>query len=156
MNSKLLDGCCHRPCRHSTFGLRLGYQGLVGDFRHHHAAGVGRQLFAQFFAGSWQMTSPGTVTVQRSKNDIQIHCTKEGYQDAAAVIPSTFEGWTLGNVLIGGIIGFGVDAATGAMNDYPNAFQVPMTPLTTVNTAPLAPPPAPVVTPADKPKKPGV
>ena len=107
--------------------------------------------------GSWQMTSPGTVTVSRSKHDINIRCTKEGYQEAAAVIPSSFEGWTLGNLLIGGIIGVGVDAATGAMNDYPNAFQVPMTPLApAMSSAPLPPPPAatpPVpATPATKPK----
>ena len=103
------------------------------------------------------MTSPGTVTVSRSKHDINIRCTKDGYQEAAAVIPSSFEGWTLGNLLIGGIIGVGVDAATGAMNDYPNAFQVPMTPLApAMSSAPLPPPPAatpPVpATPAVKPK----
>ncbi|MEQ1866793.1 MAG: hypothetical protein ABL996_19320 [Micropepsaceae bacterium] len=105
--------------------------------------------------GSWQLTTPGSVTVERSKNDIQITCKKDGYQEAYATIPSNFEGWTVGNLIFGGIIGVGVDAATGAMNDYPNAFQVPMTPLTSVNAAPIAPP-APPVAPADKPKKPGV
>ncbi|MEQ1752843.1 MAG: hypothetical protein ABL973_01775 [Micropepsaceae bacterium] len=76
--------------------------------------------------GSWQLVSPASVTVERSKNDIQVRCTKEGYQDASAVIPSNFEGWTVGNLIFGGVIGVGVDAATGALNDYPNAFQVPM------------------------------
>jgi hypothetical protein len=59
---------------------------------------------------------------------MQVRCVKPGWQDASAVIPSNFEGWTLGNLLLGGVIGVGIDASTGAMNEYPNAFQVPMTP----------------------------
>lgn len=70
--------------------------------------------------------TPGTVTVERSKHDIAVTCNKAGFEEAYAVIPSSFEGWTLGNLLIGGVIGVGVDAATGAMNDYPNTFNVPM------------------------------
>lgn len=72
--------------------------------------------------------SPGVVSVSKSKSDINIRCARPGYQDAIGVIPSNFQGWTVGNILLGGIVGFGVDAATGAMNDYPNSFQVPMFP----------------------------
>jgi hypothetical protein len=78
--------------------------------------------------GSYTVTTPGPVTVQRSKHDIQIRCNKDGYREATATIPSDFEGWTLGNIIIGGVGGFAVDAATGAMNEYPHAFQVPMEP----------------------------
>lgn len=88
--------------------------------------------------GNWQLTSPGSVTVEKSKDDIQVRCTKPGWQDATGIIPSNFEGWTVGNILLGGVIGLGVDAATGAINEYPNAFQVPMTPV----APPAAPPPA--------------
>ncbi len=76
--------------------------------------------------GSWQVTSPGVVKVQKSKEDIQAVCSKPGWQDGVATIPSNFEGWTVGNLVLGGIIGVGVDAATGAINHYPNSFQVPM------------------------------
>jgi uncharacterized protein YceK len=79
--------------------------------------------------GNWTVRTPGAVTVQKSKEDIQVRCTKPGWQDAVATIPSDFQGWTLGNILIGGVIGLGVDAATGAINEYPHAFQVPMVPL---------------------------
>ena len=79
--------------------------------------------------GNWTVVTPGTVTVQRSKEDVIVRCTKDGYQEATSVIPSNFEGWTVGNLLLGGVIGLGVDAATGAINEYPNAFQVPMQPL---------------------------
>jgi uncharacterized protein YceK len=78
--------------------------------------------------GNWTVTSPGAVTVEKSKEDIQVRCTKPGWQEGFATIPSNFEGWTVGNILLGGIIGLGVDAATGAINEYPHAFQVPMIP----------------------------
>jgi uncharacterized protein YceK len=85
--------------------------------------------------GNWQLTSPGVVTVEKSKDAMQVRCVKPGWQDGFGLIPSNFQGWTVGNIVLGGIIGLGVDAATGAINEYPNAFQVPMTP--------LAPPPPP-------------
>jgi|SRR5665213_916994 len=78
--------------------------------------------------GSWTVITPGVATVSKTKDDMQVRCTKTGYQDGIATIPSNFQGWTLGNVLLGGLIGFGVDAATGAMNEYPHAFQIPMSP----------------------------
>jgi hypothetical protein len=101
--------------------------------------------------GTWQVTSPASITLPRSKHDIQVRCTKEGYQEAAAVLPSTFEGWTLGNLIIGGVIGLGVDAATGALNDYPNAFQVPMQKLEVLETTPAATAPQTTTPPATEP-----
>jgi uncharacterized protein YceK len=77
---------------------------------------------------SWEVITPGTVSIQRSKHDLNVHCVKDGWQAADAVLPSNFEGWTVGNLIFGGVIGVGVDAATGAMNEYPHAFQVPMQP----------------------------
>ncbi len=95
--------------------------------------------------GSWSVISPGQVRVSKSKEDVTITCTKEGFQDAVASIPSGFEGWTFGNLAAGGVIGLGIDAATGAINDYPNAFQVPMFPLPTAATVATAPQPVPAV-----------
>lgn len=91
--------------------------------------------------GSWSLTSPGSVMVEKSNEDIQVRCTKAGWQDAVAAIPSSFQGWTVGNIIFGGIIGLGVDAATGAINEYPNAFQVPMM---QVSGPPAAQPPPPL------------
>ena len=88
--------------------------------------------------GNWMVVSPGVATVDKSKEDIQARCTKPGWGDAVATIPSNFEGWTVGNILLGGVIGLGVDAATGAINDYPHTFQIPMTPL--YGGVPAAPP----------------
>ena len=94
--------------------------------------------------GSWPVVTPGTVKVSKTKEDIMIHCAKAGYQDTDATIPSNFQGWTLGNLILGGVIGIGVDAATGAMNEYPNAFNVVLTPAAGGGGAPAtAPAPAP-------------
>lgn len=62
--------------------------------------------------------TPGTAQVEKSKHDIHYFCEKPGYEPTAGVITSEFQGWTIGNVLLGGIIGAGVDSASGAMNDY--------------------------------------
>ncbi|MGN6514226.1 MAG: hypothetical protein ACTHLR_00115 [Rhizomicrobium sp.] len=93
--------------------------------------------------GNWTVVSPGIVTVNKSKEDIQAHCTKPGYQDGIATIPSDFQGWTLGNLLLGGVIGVGVDAATGAINEYPHAFQIPMFPASGAAPAPANEKPSP-------------
>jgi hypothetical protein len=101
--------------------------------------------------GNWMVISPGVASVEKSKEDIQIRCVKPGWQDAAATIPSNFEGWTVGNLLLGGIIGLGVDAATGAINEYPHTFQIPMTPMSASYAAPAtvtASPPVPTTIPA--------
>jgi hypothetical protein len=90
--------------------------------------------------GNWTVTSPCAVTVEKSKEDIQVHCDKPGWQEGYATIPSNFEGWSVGNILLGGVIGLGVDAATGAVNEYPHAFQVPMTQLTNAPPTLAAPP----------------
>lgn len=76
--------------------------------------------------GSWSVITPGVVAVERSKEDIQARCVKAGYDDGVAMIPSNFEGWTVGNLVFGGLVGVGVDAATGAINQYPKSFQIPM------------------------------
>jgi S1-C subfamily serine protease len=100
--------------------------------------------------GNWTVNTPGAVTISKSKENVTITCTKDGWQQAVASIPSEFEGWTVGNILFGGLIGVGVDAATGAINNYPNAFQVPMTPLPAGTVATVSSPRAvaPAIAPA--------
>jgi hypothetical protein len=92
--------------------------------------------------GMWSVVTPGSVKIDKSKEDVLIHCTKPGYQDASGTIPSNFQGWTLGNIILGGVIGVGVDAASGAMNEYPNAYSLPMI---AAEPAPSPIPSAPVV-----------
>jgi len=75
--------------------------------------------------------TPNSVTVEKSKYDLSILCTKDGYEPSAQMLPSKLEDMTFGNVLFGGLIGVGVDAATGAINEYPNMITIPLTPQNT-------------------------
>lgn len=63
--------------------------------------------------------TPATLEVEKDKDDITIRCEKDGYKDETMIMSSEFESMTLGNVLIGGVVGVGVDAASGALNEYP-------------------------------------
>ena len=76
--------------------------------------------------GQYFVTTPGSVTVSKSKHNLAVKRTKDGFSDGITTISSTFEGMTFGNILFGGVIGVGVDAASGAMNQYPNSVQVQM------------------------------
>lgn len=53
-----------------------------------------------------------------------------------------------GNILIGGLIGVGVDAASGALNDlFPNPLRVTLTPLSEPAPPPVTQTPAPAPAP---------
>ena len=40
--------------------------------------------------------TPGTVLVDKSKDDITVECSKEDYQNGVGVLSSSFEGMTVG------------------------------------------------------------
>jgi hypothetical protein len=72
--------------------------------------------------------TPGTIEVDRDKDDILITCRLEDYEETSNVLSSEFTGYTFGNILLGGVIGVGVDAASGANNDYPDNVTIIMIP----------------------------
>lgn len=88
--------------------------------------------------GVYYVTTPGTVTVRRAYGDMSVRCEKPGMEAGIATIKSSTKGMAFGNVVFGGVIGAGVDMASGAAYDYPNLFQIMMG-----HTAVVAPPPAP-------------
>ena len=92
--------------------------------------------------GKWTVTTPGTANVGLTKHDLQVQCDKDGYQQAKTTVPSGFQVWTVGNVLIGGLIGFAIDAGTGAVNEYPHSIDVPLTPTAAAEAPAAAPAPS--------------
>lgn len=72
--------------------------------------------------------TPATVTLEKSKNDVSIVCSKDGHFDGVHVLSSTFQNMTFGNIVFGGFIGLGVDAASGAMHEYPDNVTVILIP----------------------------
>lgn len=83
-------------------------------------------------------TTPGSVRIGKSRHDLNVTCTKEGYQPATVAASSKFTGATFGNVIAGGVVGVVVDAASGANNRYPSEVRLDLV------ENPAAPPPAPV------------
>lgn len=75
--------------------------------------------------------TPGTVNVSKSVIDIAINCSNPKHSPGTSVVQSSFQAATLGNILIGGVIGLAVDAASGAMGKYPENVTVVMAPLVT-------------------------
>jgi TonB family protein len=85
--------------------------------------------------GSWFLTTPGSTTVHKTKNDLTIDCTKTGYAPAHMVAVSHFGGTTLGNAIVGGAIGIGIDAASGANFYYDSPITVNLGASTQVSNA---------------------
>src|ERR1700733_1157840 len=101
--------------------------------------------------GTWYVSTPGNAQVHKTKNDLYVTCKKDGFKDASLTVSPHFNGATLGNVIAGGVIGIGIDAATGANFNYPESISVPMTPIG-ASAAPVVPPAA--ATPPAAPVKP--
>lgn len=86
--------------------------------------------------GTWFVTSPGSVTVSRSFEDLLINCEKENQLPGLASVKSSTKAMAFGNILFGGVIGAGVDVATGAAYDYPTMITVTMGQNTQVDVPP--------------------
>ncbi len=72
-----------------------------------------------------RVVTPAVVELPKSKHDVTVQCTK-GCARGRGVISSNLEGMTAGNIVVGGVVGFGVDAATGAMNKYNDNNKIAM------------------------------
>lgn len=89
---------------------------------------------------------PSSVTIKKSRSDIDVACVDSTTQAKGnSKIVSDIEPWVFGNVIIGGLIGLGVDWATGAAYNYPNDAVVPMT---TQKADALPPETLPAIAPA--------
>ena len=56
-----------------------------------------------------------------------VDCSKDKYAPATSVVKSSTKAMAAGNILFGGVIGVGVDMASGAAYDYPNSIVVELT-----------------------------
>lgn len=78
-------------------------------------------------------STPCSLIVKR-RGDFVVTIKKEGYETVVATVTSSVDSGgaagMAGNVLLGGIIGAGVDAGTGAMHSHkPNPLSVKLEPI---------------------------
>jgi hypothetical protein len=113
--------------------------------------------------GVWYVTTPGSVSIRRSNDDMQVTCKKEGYDSGRASVVSDTKGSMFGNIILGGGIGAIVDHSNGSAYEYPTLIQVVMGADTKIgtprDTAPSNPNPmggGPVSTQAKQESKPVV
>jgi hypothetical protein len=85
--------------------------------------------------GTWYVTTPGSVMVRRSFNDLAVNCALDGVDPGSSMVKSATKGMAFGNILFGGVIGAGVDMSTGAAYDYPEEIVVDMGVTTKVDTS---------------------
>lgn len=75
--------------------------------------------------GKWYVESPGSVTIQRSAEDLKIYCKKQDVSGQATVV-SGIKDMAFGNILAGGLIGVAIDRSNGSAFEYPNDITIPM------------------------------
>ena len=64
--------------------------------------------------------------IDKSKFALSVICTRDGYYPNFGALKPNFQPMTLGNILLGGIVGIVVDTATGADRKYDASIKVDM------------------------------
>ena len=79
--------------------------------------------------GSVTLVTPASVVLTKGSESVRVVCKKECFDDGVGLIASGTEAMAAGNILLGGPIGLGVDAVSGAMNKYTEQNQITMIPI---------------------------
>jgi len=67
--------------------------------------------------GDFEDTTPAILTLRRKDGPYRLTIRKPGYRPYEVVIKATTNGWVLGNIVVGGIVGIIVDYWTGAATE---------------------------------------
>jgi hypothetical protein len=77
--------------------------------------------------GKWYVSkTPASVVVHRSYKDLLVSCDKPGYEKSVSSIKSKTKGEVLGNIILGGGIGAGIDTYNGSAYEYPLEIKIPL------------------------------
>lgn len=88
--------------------------------------------------GTWYVNTPGSVVIQKSFQDLTATCKKqETKKIGATTFKSASEGSVWGNIIAGGLIGYAVDASSGAGFSYPPTLNIEMVKGDTLPTPPV-------------------
>jgi hypothetical protein len=89
--------------------------------------------------GNWVVTTPGSVTVHRGSEALEVKCTKDGYAPATDMVSAATNNVVYWNILLGGGVGATTDTVSGAAWKYPQTITVPMQPVPSASVASNAP-----------------
>ena len=64
--------------------------------------------------GVHKATTPAVIELKRSDNNIILRFEKEGFESLDFALTRKVDGWIIGNIVFGGLIGLVVDFATGS------------------------------------------
>jgi hypothetical protein len=70
----------------------------------------------------------GSARISKSRHDITVNCEKTDHEPTSSTVTAGFQAATLGNVLVGGVIGLAADLASGAAITYPDNVKVALWP----------------------------
>ncbi len=87
-------------------------------------AGASCTLIRQDMPIGTVASTPGSVNIEKTKYDITIKCDKRGYEQATYLNHSGAAGATVGNIILGGGIGWAIDSASGADNKYDSPVNI--------------------------------
>jgi len=73
--------------------------------------------------------TPDSVHLPAEAAPIVVSCESEGYRTASATLDTEMDGWILGNIIFGGVVGAVIDASRGAGMEYPPQFMVSLDPI---------------------------
>lgn len=77
--------------------------------------------------GNYFTQSQAPASVKKSRSDLKVTCNDAATgANGQSTLESEVEPWDFGNILLGGIIGLGVDWGTGAAYNYPDSVTVQM------------------------------
>ncbi|MGC4129404.1 MAG: PEGA domain-containing protein [Bergeyella sp.] len=80
------------------------------------------------FQGTEKCVTPCTTEIQRSLGKRSVEIKKEGYETKELKLEKTFNPVTLVNILLGGVIGIGIDLGTGSFLKYdPKVYNAELT-----------------------------
>ncbi len=65
------------------------------------------------------LNTPNSVSLPAEAAPITVACRAEGYKTTTQLLDTEIDGWIFGNILLGGIIGVIIDAATDSGEIYP-------------------------------------
>lgn len=74
--------------------------------------------------GAWRVVTPAQVEVGKAFGELNVACTKPGYEAGTLVVKSSTSGSNFGNLIFGGAVGFIVDAKSGNGYKYPELLTI--------------------------------